>query len=185
MSKILGKRPDIKSRNVEMWNALDLYVNVIKCKSQPGVKTRHEDIDIVVIRQNTQGEYAMLEHENVSGVVESLKIVTDAHSERLCRYAFEFARTNGRKRVTLVHKANIMKKTGGLFLEVSKRVAKDYPDIEHNDMIMDNTCMQLVSNPWQFDIMILTNLYGTIVSNLICGLIGGPGILSGGNYGPK
>jgi len=178
-------RPDIKSRNVEMRNELDLFVNRVHCKSQPGVKTRHEDVDIVLMRQNTEGEYAMLEHENVPGVVESLKIVTEPHCERLCRYAFDWARENGRKKVTLIHKANIMKVTDGLFLEVSKRVAKDYPDIEHQQMIIDNCCMQLVSNPWQFDVMVLTNLYGTIVSNLVCGLIGGPGVISGSNIGPR
>jgi len=178
-------RPDIKSRNVEMRNELDLFVNRVHCKSHPGVRTRHEDIDIVLMRQNTEGEYAMLEHENVPGVVESLKIVTEPHCERLCRYAFDWARENGRKRVTLIHKANIMKVTDGLFLEVSKRVAKDYPDIEHQQMIIDNCCMQLVSNPWQFDVMVLTNLYGTIVSNLVCGLIGGPGVISGSNIGPR
>jgi len=178
-------RPDIKSRNVEMRNELDLFVNRVHCVSQPGVKTRHDDIDIVLMRQNVEGEYAMLEHENVPGVVESLKIVTEPQCERLCRYAFEWARENQRKKVTLIHKANIMKVTDGLFLEVSKRVAKDYPDIEHQQMIIDNCCMQLVSNPWQFDVMVLTNLYGTIVSNLVCGLIGGPGIISGSNIGPR
>merc|ERR1740119_37661 len=136
-------RPDIKSRNVEMRNELDLFLNIIECKSQPGVKTRHEDIDIVLMRQNTEGEYAMLEHENVPGVVESLKIVTEPHCERLCRYAFDWARENGRKRVTLIHKANIMKVTDGLFLEVARRVAMDYPDLVMNDMIIDNCCMQL------------------------------------------
>ena len=178
-------RPDIKSRNVEMRNALDLFVNRVHCKSQPGVKTRHEDIDIVLMRMNTEGEYAQLEHESVPGVVESLKIMTESHCERLCRYAFNWARENGRKKVTLIHKANIMKVTDGLFLEVSKEVAKDYPDIEHQQMIIDNCCMQLVSNPWQFDVMVLTNLYGTIVSNLVCGLIGGPGVISGANVGPR
>eukprot|EP00088_Acartia_fossae_P022538 TRINITY_DN23716_c0_g1_i3.p2 TRINITY_DN23716_c0_g1~~TRINITY_DN23716_c0_g1_i3.p2 ORF type:complete len:380 (+),score=141.28 TRINITY_DN23716_c0_g1_i3:39-1178(+) len=178
-------RPDIKSRNVEMRNELDLFVNLIHCKSQPGIKTRHEDIDIVVMRQNTEGEYAMLEHESVDGVVESLKIITEASTERLCRHAFEWARANGRKRVTLVHKANIMKITDGLFMQVAKRVSADYPELEHNNMIIDNCCMQLVSNPWQFDVMILTNLYGTIVTNLICGLIGGPGVISGANIGPR
>merc|ERR1719320_1041193 len=127
----------------------------------------------------------MLEHENVPGVIESLKIVTEPQCERLCRYAFEWARNNQRRKVTLIHKANIMKVTDGLFLEVSKRVAKDYPDIEHQQMIIDNCCMQLVSNPWQFDVMVLTNLYGTIVSNLLCGLIGGPGVTAGSNYGPE
>merc|ERR1711976_541150 len=176
-------RPDIKSRNVEMRNALDLFVNRVHCKSQLGVKTRHEDIDIVLMRMNTEGEYAQLEHESVPGVVESLKIMTESHTERLCRYAFEWARENGRKKVTLIHKANIMKLTDGLFLQVATEVAKDYPQIEFNNMIVDNCCMQLVSNPWQFDVMVLTNLYGTIVSNLLCGLIGGPGLTAGSNYG--
>ena len=178
-------RPDIKSRNVVMRNELDLFVNMVHCKSQPGVLTRHEDIDIVLMRQNTGGEYTQLEHENVPGVVESLKIVTDQHCERLCRHAFQWARDNGRKKVTLIHKANIMKVTDGMFLEVSKRVAEEFPDIEHESMIIDNCCMQLVSNPWQFDVMVLTNLYGTIVSNLVCGLIGGPGVISGTNLGPR
>merc|ERR1719278_791482 len=178
-------RPDIKSRNVEMRNELDLFVNRIHCQSQPGIRTRHEDIDIVLMRMNTEGEYAQLEHESVPGVVESLKIVTEPHCERLCRYAFEWARENGRKKVTLIHKANIMKVTDGMFLEVSKNVAKDFPDIKHEAMIIDNCCMQLVSNPWQFDVMVLTNLYGTIVSNLVCGLIGGPGLISGTNLGPR
>jgi len=178
-------RPDIKSRNVEMRNELDLFLNVIECKSQPGIQTRHQDIDIVIMRQNTEGEYAMLEHESVSGVVESLKIITDKSTERLCRSAFEWARANGRRKVTLVHKANIMKVTDGLFLKVAKRVSADYPEIAHDNIIIDNCCMQLVSNPWQFDVMILTNLYGTIVTNLICGLIGGPGVISGANIGPR
>jgi isocitrate dehydrogenase (NAD+) len=177
-------RPDIKSRNVEMRNRLDLFANVVHCKSQPGVVTRHPDIDIHIIRQNTEGEYAMLEHENVPGVVESLKIVTQKNTERLCRFAFEYARKNNRKKVTLIHKANIMKITDGLFIQVAESVAADYPDIIHDNMIVDNTCMQLVSNPWQFDVLVMTNLYGTIVTNLVCGLIGGPGIVSGGNVGP-
>jgi len=175
----------LKSRNVEMRNELDLFVNVLHCKSITGIETRHKNIDIVVCRQNTEGEYAMLEHENVPGVVESLKIVTEANTERLCRYAFDYARQNGRKKVTIVHKANIMKLTDGLFLATGQKVAKDYPDIECNHMIIDNCCMQLVSNPWQFDVMVLTNLYGTIVSNLVCGLIGGPGVTAGRNYGPE
>merc|ERR1719507_1484734 len=127
----------------------------------------------------------MLEHESVPGVVECLKIQVEENCERLCRYAFQWARENGRKKVTLIHKANIMKVTDGMFLEVSKNVAKDFPDIKHEAMIIDNCCMQLVSNPWQFDVMVLTNLYGTIVSNLVCGLIGGPGVISGTNLGPR
>merc|ERR1712088_368189 len=177
-------RPDIKSRNVEMRNELDLFVNVLHCTSKKGVKTRHENIDIAVVRQNTEGEYAMLEHENVPGVVESLKVVTEKNTERLCRFAFDYARENGRKKVTVVHKANIMKLTDGLFLATGEKVAREYPDIEFNNMIIDNCCTQLVSNPWQFDVVVLTNLYGTIVSNLLCGLIGGPGLTSGKNLGP-
>jgi len=178
-------RPNIKSRNVEIRNKLDLFVNVLKCQSQPGVLTRHDNVDIVMVRQNTEGEYAMLEHENVPGVVESLKIVTAKNTKRLVDYAFKYAIANDRKKVTLIHKANIMKLTDGLFLSVAREVAKNYPDIEFNDMIVDNCCMQLVSNPWQFDVMVLTNLYGTIATNLICGLTGGPGITAGANYGPQ
>lgn len=177
--------PNIKSRNVEMRNQLDLYANILHCYSRPGVITRHDNIDVVLVRQNTEGEYAMLEHENVQGVVESLKVITADNTRRLVTYAFEYAITNNRKKVTLVHKANIMKLTDGLFLKVAADVARDYPNIEFNDMIVDNCCMQLVSNPWQFDVMVLTNLYGTIVSNLLCGLIGGPGITAGSNYGPQ
>ncbi|XP_066997155.1 isocitrate dehydrogenase [NAD] subunit gamma, mitochondrial isoform X2 [Anabrus simplex] len=171
------------SRNVALRNELDLYVNVLNCKSYPGVPARQKDIDIVIIRQNTEGEYAMLEHESVHGVVESMKVVTSENSERVARYAFEYARRHGRKKVTTIHKANIMKLSDGLFLETSKRLAKEYPEIEHNDMIIDNCCMQLVSRPHQFDVMIMTNLYGTIISNVVCGLVGGAGLLSGKNYG--
>lgn len=178
-----SEETDTISRNVALRNELDLYVNVLECKSYEGIPSRHHNIDIVIVRQNTEGEYAMLEHESVHGVVESMKVVTEENSERVARYAFEYAKNAGRKKVTTVHKANIMKISDGLFLEVSRRVAKDYPDIQHNDMIIDNCCMQLVSNPHQFDVMNMTNLYGTIVSNVICGLGGGAGLLSGRNYG--
>lgn len=173
----------IMSRNIAIRNELDLFVNVLHCKSYPGVRSHHQNVDLVVIRQNTEGEYAMLEHESVKGVVESMKIITVEAVERLSRYAFEYARAHGRKKVTTIHKANIMKISDGCFLEVSRRIAKEYPDIKHNDMIIDNTCMQLVSNPHQFDILLTTNLYGSICSNVICGLIGGAGLVSGRNYG--
>lgn len=173
----------IVSRNVALRNELDLFVSVLNCKSYPGVRSHHQDVDLVIVRQNTEGEYAMLEHESVKGVVESMKIITVEASERLSRYAFEYARRNGRKKVTTIHKANIMKLSDGCFLETSRRIAKDYPDIQHNDMIIDNTCMQLVSNPHQFDVLLTTNLYGSICTNVICGLIGGAGLLSGRNYG--
>ncbi|XP_031336200.1 isocitrate dehydrogenase [NAD] subunit gamma, mitochondrial-like isoform X2 [Photinus pyralis] len=173
----------VQSRNVAIRNELDLFVNVLHCHSYPGVPARQKGIDIIIIRQNTEGEYAMLEHESVEGVVESMKIVTKSNSERVARFAFEYAKRNNRKKVTTIHKANIMKLSDGLFLETSQKVAKDYPEIEHNDMIIDNCCMQLVSRPHQFDVMIMTNLYGTIVSNVVCGLVGGAGLLSGKNYG--
>lgn len=169
----------VVSRNVALRNELDLFVNVLHCKSYPGIRSHHQDVDLYVIRQNTEGEYAMLEHESVPGVVESLKIMTDEGAERLSRFAFEFARHNGRKKLTTIHKANIMKLSDGLFLKVSQRVAKEYPDIVHENMIIDNTCMQLVSKPGQFDCLLTTNLYGSICSNVICGLIGGAGLYSG------
>lgn len=178
-----SKSQNVLSRNVAIRNELDLFINILHCKSYPGVPARQKDIDIVIIRQNTEGEYAMLEHESVDGVVESMKVVTKSNSERVARYAFEFAKRTGRKRITTIHKANIMKLSDGLFLETSRKIAKDYPEIEHNDMIIDNCCMQLVSKPHQFDVMIMTNLYGSIVSNVVCGLIGGAGLLSGRNYG--
>ncbi|KAJ9581649.1 hypothetical protein L9F63_023166, partial [Diploptera punctata] len=172
------------SRNVALRNELDLFINVLHCKSYPGVKARHKDIDIIIVRQNTEGEYAMLEHESCYVIVQqSMKVVTSENSERVARYAFEYAKKHGRKKVTTIHKANIMKLSDGLFLETSRKIAADYPEIEHSDMIIDNCCMQLVSNPHQFDVMIMTNLYGTIVSNVVCGLVGGAGLLSGKNYG--
>lgn len=176
-------RTGIISRNVALRNELDLFVNVLHCRSYKGVPSRHKKVDIFVVRQNTEGEYAMLEHESVPGVVESMKIVTLENAERVARFAFEFAKKNNRKKVTTIHKANIMKLSDGLFLETSRRIAKEYPELQHNDMIIDNCCMQLVSNPHQFDVMNMTNLYGTIVSNVVCGLIGGAGLLSGRNYG--
>lgn len=174
---------EVMSRNVAIRNELDLYVNVLECKSYEGIRARHSNIDVIIIRQNTEGEYAMLEHESVKGVVESMKIVTQENSERVIRFAFEYAKKYGRKKVTTIHKANIMKISDGLFLEISKQIAKDYPDIKHDNMIIDNCCMQLVSNPHQFDVMVMTNLYGSIVSNVLCGLIGSAGLLSGKNYG--
>lgn len=175
--------PDVISRNVALRNELDLFVNVVHIKSYEGVKARHQNVDLIIVRQNTEGEYSMAEHESVPGIVECIKVVTRENSERLARYAFEYARKLGRKKVTTVHKANIMKASDGLFLAVSRDVAKDYPDIEFNDMIIDNCCMQLASRPHQFDVMLTTNLYGTIVSNVACGLVGGAGLYSGKNYG--
>jgi len=173
----------IISRNVAIRNELDLFVNVINVQSYNNVPSRHKNVNCIVIRQNTEGEYAMLEHESVDGVVESMKIITKENSKRLARYAFELAKNNGRSKVTAVHKANIMKLSDGLFLETCKQMSLQYPEIKFEHMIIDNCCMQLVSNPHQFDVMVMPNLYGSIVSNVICGLVGGAGLISGRNYG--
>ncbi|KAL1020928.1 hypothetical protein UPYG_G00006520 [Umbra pygmaea] len=172
-----------KSRNNLLRTSLDLYANVMHCKSLPGVQTRHNNIDIIIIRENTEGEYSSLEHESVSGVVECLKIITRTNSLRIAEYAFKLAREKGRKRVTAVHKANIMKLGDGLFLQCCREVAAGYPDITFDAMIVDNTTMQLVSKPQQFDVMVMPNLYGNVVSNVCAGLVGGPGLVPGANYG--
>ncbi|KAJ0064291.1 hypothetical protein NL108_001609, partial [Boleophthalmus pectinirostris] len=175
--------PSVKSGNNVLRTSLDLYANVMHCQSLPGVQTRHKNIDIMIIRENTEGEYSSLEHESVSGVVESLKIITRNNSLRIAEYAFNLAREKGRRRVTAVHKANIMKLGDGLFLQCCKEVASGYPDITFDSMIVDNTTMQLVSKPQQFDVMVMPNLYGNVVSNVCAGLVGGPGLVPGANYG--
>ncbi|XP_075434490.1 isocitrate dehydrogenase [NAD] subunit gamma, mitochondrial isoform X2 [Ascaphus truei] len=175
--------PSHTSRNNLLRTSLDLYANVIHCQSLPGVQTRQRDIDILIVRENTEGEYSSLEHESVSGVVESLKIITRVNSLRIAEYAFQLAREKGRKKITAVHKANIMKLADGLFLQCCKEVASGYPDITFESMIVDNTTMQLVSQPQQFDVMVMPNLYGNIVNNVCAGLVGGPGLVPGANYG--
>ena len=171
------------SINVRLRKTLDLYANLRPVKSMPNVITRYDDIDLIVVRENTESLYAGLEHEVVPGVVESLKIITEKASTRIARFAFEYARTHGRKRVTAVHKANIMKLSDGLFLQCFRNVARDYPNITADDRIVDNLCMQLVQNPNQFDILLLENLYGDIVSDLTAGLVGGLGVVAGANIG--
>ncbi|HEX8618075.1 MAG TPA: isocitrate dehydrogenase (NAD(+)) [Thermoanaerobaculia bacterium] len=171
------------SINVRLRKTLDLYANLRPVKSMPNVITRYEDIDLIVVRENTESLYAGLEHEVVPGVVESLKIITRKASTRIAKFAFEYARTHGRKRVTAVHKANIMKLSDGLFLKCFREVAEEYPNIEADDRIVDNLCMQLVQNPNQFDILLLENLYGDIVSDLTAGLVGGLGVVAGANIG--
>ncbi|KAI7864590.1 isocitrate dehydrogenase, NAD-dependent [Spinellus fusiger] len=174
-----------KSFNVTMRKDLDMYASLSLCKNVPGVPSRLSNVDIAIIRENTEGEYSGLEHQPVPGVVESLKIVTRTKTERIARFAFDFAVKNNRKKVTIVHKANIMKLADGLFLRTCREVAKEYKHhgIEYNDMIVDNTAMQLVSRPQQFDVMVMPNLYGNIVSNVGAGLIGSPGIIPGCNIG--
>src|SRR4051812_16119135 len=173
------------SVNVGLRKALDLYANVRPIRSLPGVPTKYPELDLVIMRENTEDLYAGLEHVVVPGVVESIKIITEKASTRIARYAFEFARTQGRKKVTAVHKANIMKLSDGLFLECFYNVSKDYPEIESDDKIIDNCCMQLVMRPEQFDVLVLENLYGDIVSDLCAGLIGGLGLAPGANIGEQ
>ena len=171
------------SINVRLRKTLDLYANLRPVKSMPNIITRYQDIDLVVVRENTEDLYSGLEHEVIPGVVESLKIITERASTRIARFAFEYARTHGRKRVTAVHKANIMKLSDGLFLQCFRNVAKEYPNVQADDRIVDNLCMQLVVNPNQFDILLLENLYGDIVSDLTAGLVGGLGVVAGANIG--
>ncbi len=171
------------SVNVGLRRALDLYANVRPVKALPNVECRYPELDLVIVRENTEGLYSGLEHVVVPGVVESLKVITEMASTRIARYAFEFARSNGRRKVTAVHKANIMKLSDGLFLDCFNNVAKDYPDIEADDKIIDNCCMQLVMRPEQFDVLVMENLYGDILSDLCAGLIGGLGLAPGANIG--
>src|SRR6188768_3379739 len=173
----------ITSVNVGLRKALDLYANLRPVRNLPGVQSRFENVDLVIVRENTEDLYSGLEHEVVPGVVESLKIITDEASTRIARFAFEHARKYGRKRVTAVHKANIMKMGDGLFLRCVRKVAADYPEIQCDDRIVDAACMQLVMNPSQFDVLVMPNLYGDIVSDLCAGLVGGLGVVPGANLG--
>ncbi|XP_022943749.1 isocitrate dehydrogenase [NAD] regulatory subunit 1, mitochondrial-like [Cucurbita moschata] len=173
----------VSSLNVQLRKELDLYASLVNCFNFPGLPTRHENVDIVVIRENTEGEYSGLEHEVLPGVVESLKVITKFSSERIAKYAFEYAYLNNRKKVTAVHKANIMKLSDGLFLESCREVATEYPSIEYKEVIVDNCCMQLVSKPEQFDVMVTPNLYGNLVANTAAGIAGGTGLMPGGNVG--
>jgi isocitrate dehydrogenase (NAD+) len=171
------------SVNVGLRKALDLFANLRPVWNIPSVPSRYSGVDLVIVRENTEDLYAGLEHEVVPGVVESLKIITAEASTRIAHFAFEHARKHGRKRVTAVHKANIMKLGDGLFLRSVRDVAGQYPDIAFDDRIVDNACMQLVVNPAQFDILVLPNLYGDIVSDLCAGLVGGLGVVPGANLG--
>jgi isocitrate dehydrogenase (NAD+) len=171
------------SVNVGLRRALDLYANVRPVKALPNVPCRYPELDLVIVRENTEGLYSGLEHIVVPGVVESLRIVTEKASTRIAQYAFEYARSHDRKKITAVHKANIMKVSDGLFLDCFYKVAKDYPEFEADDKIIDNCCMQLVMRPQQFDVLVMENLFGDIVSDLCAGLIGGLGLAPGANIG--
>jgi isocitrate dehydrogenase (NAD+) len=171
------------SVNVGMRKALDLYANLRPVRNLPGVESRFSGVDLVIVRENTEDLYAGLEHEIIPGVVESLKIITEKASTRVSQFAFEHARTHGRKRVTAIHKANIMKLSDGLFLESTRKVSRDYTDVEYDERIVDAACMQLVMRPEKFDVLLLPNLYGDIVSDLCAGLVGGLGVVPGANMG--
>ena len=171
------------SVNVGLRKALDLYANLRPVKNLAGVTSRFADVDLIIVRENTEDLYAGLEHEIVPGIVESLKIITGRASTRIARFAFEHARGIGRRRVTAIHKANIMKLSDGLFLESCRAVAREFTDVAYDERIVDAACMHLVMHPEKFDVLLLPNLYGDIVSDLCAGLVGGLGVVPGANIG--
>jgi len=177
---VAGGAPSV---NVALRKTLDLYANLRPVRNLPGLKSRFENVDVVIVRENTEDLYSGLEHEVVPGVVESLKIITEKASTRIARFAFEYAKREGRKRIHAIHKANIMKLSDGLFLKSVRVVAEEYPEIEYKELIVDNACMQIVLNPQQFDVMLLPNLYGDVMSDLAAGLVGGLGVVPSGNIG--
>ncbi len=171
------------SINVALRRKFELFANFRPIRSLPAVLSRYQGIDLIVVRENTEGLYSGIEHEVVPGVVESLKIITEKASTRIARFAFEYARRVRRKKIHSIHKANIMKMSDGLFIRCSRNVSKEYPEITYGEHIVNNTCMQLVMNPYQYDVLLLENLYGDIVSDLCAGLVGGLGLVPGANFG--
>jgi len=171
------------SVNVGLRKALDLFANLRPVRNLPGVQSRFADVDLIIVRENTEDLYAGLEHEVIPGVVESIKIITDRASTNIAKFAFDYARTYGRKRVTAIHKANIMKLSDGLFLSCARKVALDHIDITYDERIVDAACMHLVMHPEKLDVLLLPNLYGDIVSDLCAGLVGGLGVVPGANLG--
>ena len=175
-----------RSVNVAIRKALDLYANLRPARTLQGVPVCHDNVDVVVVRENTEGLYAGIEHDVIPNeAAESIRIITRRGTERIVRFAFDYARANGRRLVTAVHKANILKATDGLYLRVAREVAEQYPDIEFNDRIVDNMCMQLVQRPYEYDVLVLPNLFGDIVSDLASGLVGGLGVAPGANFGKE
>ena len=172
-----------RSVNVQLRKALDLYANIRPCKNLPNVKTKFEGVDLVVVRENTEDLYAGVEHQIDENSAESIKIITRKASERICRYAFEYAVKHKRKEVCAATKANICKLSDGLFLDCFRKIGKNYPKIKQREILVDNLCLQLVQDPSQFDVLVLPNLYGDIVSDLTAGLIGGLGVAQGANIG--
>jgi isocitrate dehydrogenase (NAD+) len=192
MNKIALKGPittpigeGFRSVNVTLRKELDLYTNLRPIKTYSGIPTRYDNIDLVIVRENTEDLYVGIEHMVGDDAAESIKIFTRKGCERIVRYAFEYAKREGRKKVTAVHKANIMKKTDGMFLAIAKDIAKEYPDIEFEEMIIDAMCMRLVQVPETYDVLVLPNLYGDIVSDLCAGLVGGMGFAPGANIGSE
>src|SRR5713226_9490978 len=171
------------SINVQLRKQFELYSNFRPVKSLPSLPTRFPNVDLVIVRENTEGEYSGIEHEVVPGVVEALKIITEKASTRIARFAFEYARREKRKRIHAIHKANIMKMSDGLFLRCTRDVSKGFPEITYGEHIVDNTCMQLVMNPYQYDVLLLENLYGDIISDLCAAFVGGLGLVPGANLG--
>ena len=171
------------SINVTLRKKFELYANFRPIKNLPGLETRYPGVDLIIIRENTEGEYVGLEHEVVPGVVESLKVITRKGSTRIAKFAFEYARRHNRKKIHAIHKANIMKMSDGLFLKCAREVGNGFPDITYGEHIIDNTCMQLVMNPYQYDMLLLENLYGDIVSDLCAAFVGGLGLVPGANIG--
>ncbi len=173
------------SINVHLRKKFELFANFRPIKNLPGMDTRYPGVDLIIVRENTEGEYVGLEHEVVPGVVESLKIVTEKASTRIAKFAFEYARKFKRHKIHAIHKANIMKMSDGLFLRCAREVAKGYPEITYGEHIVDNTCMQLVMNPYQYDMLLTENLYGDIVSDLCAAFVGGLGLVPGANLGTE
>src|SRR5499433_2266482 len=171
------------SINVQLRKKFELYSNFRPITNLPHIPTRYPNVDLIIVRENTESLYSGLEHEVVPGVVESLKIITEKASTRIARFAFEHAKREGRKRIHAIHKANIMKLSDGLFLKSVRAVAEKYPEIEYKELIVDNACMQIVLNPQQFDVLLLPNLYGDVMSDLAAGLVGGLGVVPSGNIG--
>jgi len=179
---IAGGAPSV---NVALRKSLDLYANLRPVKNIPGVKSRFEDVDLILVRENTEDLYSGLEHEVVPGVVESLKIITEKASTRIARFAFDYARRHGRKKIHAIHKANIMKLSDGLFLRSVRTVAAQFPEMQYKELIVDNACMQMVIDPLQFDMLLLPNLYGDVMSDLAAGLVGGLGVVPSANIGDR
>jgi len=177
---IAGGAPSV---NVALRKSLDLYANLRPVKNLPGVKSHFEQVDLILVRENTEDLYSGLEHEVVPGVVESLKIITERAPTRIARFAFEYARRHGRKKIHAIHKANIMKLSDGLFLRSVRTVAAQFPEIQYKELIVDNACMQIVMDPLQFDMLLLPNLYGDVMSDLAAGLVGGLGVVPSANIG--